>query len=225
MVYRRKFRVRRRRTRKIRRNRRRTSFVRKIPRGVGIPKQMLVKFKVTSLTAATIATSGLLDNEYHLNSLYNPNVGVQPYYFDQLTPLYQRYRVYGCKVTIRISYTPSAANHFRPYLAIIPHYGSTSYSTVYTASNVKGAISSLIDDHKTYVFKKYYPISTYAGYTKSGMRAEDSFSADVGSNPASLVKLNLMMQNEDGTNSLSVVYSIQMVFYAKLYEIKFPATS
>lgn len=71
------------------------------PRG----KRVLLKY-ATQLTLTTAASTGLpAFHRYNLNSLFDPDntgVGHQPHFFDQLTPMYTRYRVDNCSYRVTV---------------------------------------------------------------------------------------------------------------------------
>lgn len=70
----------------------------------GFPQVMFTKLKWTANVNVTGATA--TNKAYYLNSLYDPGGsiwGTQPMLFDQLAAIYSSYKVYACKVMIRIN--------------------------------------------------------------------------------------------------------------------------
>lgn len=76
--------------------------------GQGFPKKLIFTHKFNSLTTATSSTGTPIQVQWTANGMYDPyitGVGTQPYYFDQLTALYNHYTVIGSKVTFIVSGT------------------------------------------------------------------------------------------------------------------------
>ena len=71
-----------------------------------------VDYGTVSATAATTSTGA--EYAFRLNSLFDPNLtgsGHQPRYFDQLTNIYQLYRVYKCSFQVEF-YKPSSSTMY-----------------------------------------------------------------------------------------------------------------
>lgn len=78
--------------------------------GSGFPKMIMIKHKYADQAAISMPAGGpALSTIYSCNSLYDPDVsggGHQPYYFDQLSALYDHYVVIGSK--IRCTFMPQS---------------------------------------------------------------------------------------------------------------------
>lgn len=81
----------------------------KVPAGMPIARFATLRY-VTSITQnLTLGSMNTL--QYALNNLYDPEVAVgghQPRGFDQWSAIFQKYLVYGCKITVTLT-TPAAA--------------------------------------------------------------------------------------------------------------------
>ena len=72
--------------------------------GTGIPESIVMKMKYTAVLSYNSITTSPFYHFFKINDLYDPDqtgVGHQPYYFDQISNLWARYTVYGCKMDIR----------------------------------------------------------------------------------------------------------------------------
>lgn len=78
------------------------------------PQKLLTTFTYNDTAFALSCTSGNSYQNYNLfrgNSAYDPDqtgVGIQPYYWDTLSEVYNRYMVYASKITIYLMTTTSA---------------------------------------------------------------------------------------------------------------------
>ena len=192
-------------------------------RAVGIPDHMFAKVKFVELRQRSISASSRDVCTWHLNSLYDPNAtdatGNQPYYHDQYSALYSKYRVYGCKMVARVSSSCSAAQLYSPIAAFIPHATATvSWATTQAAMMANGAMWKLmLPDQKMANFSRYYPIHKIAGVSKITVRNDDQFGALYNANPANLIYLTLYSDNSDGTSTISYEVEIQLTYYVKYY--------
>jgi len=96
-----------------RRNKRRgvTRFKGNVKLGKGFPKKMTVTHKYAEQVTVTATTGLFTTYQFSCNGMYDPNssgTGHQPYYFDQLSALYDHYHVIGSK--IKVTVIPNANN-------------------------------------------------------------------------------------------------------------------
>lgn len=74
--------------------------------GVGFPKKMLMTHKYREVVNITSSAGVIQKYQFSCNGLFDPNItgsGQQPYYFDQLTALYDHYCVIGSKAKFTIA--------------------------------------------------------------------------------------------------------------------------
>lgn len=209
---------------------RRYATRRRIPRPIGPPTHMYQKVKYFSLRQVSLAASTLEQRQWSLNSLFDPDVsgvGGQPYYHDQFSTMFQRYRVYGCKVTVKYNYGLNSSSGYSPTIAIVPWTGATpSWSTIDTALNVKGAVWGMMNLYqKPQTFKKYYNIAHLFGVPKKEVADDDAYQALVTASPSKQAYLYVMINNNDGTNALVVSIAIQLTYYCKYYQNVEPSAS
>lgn len=72
--------------------------------GKGFPKKMVMTHKYSEIAQITSATGNVGIYQYRANGMYDPNItgtGHQPYYFDQMSALYDHYTVIGSKILIK----------------------------------------------------------------------------------------------------------------------------
>lgn len=203
---------------------RRRTYKRKatIPRKIiGIPLKQYAKLPYSGVTAFNVTASTLATQIFQLNGLYDPDfsgIGVQPNYFDQLMAMYTNYRVYGCKVTYRISAGTSTANCFHMTAALIPANTVSLYANMSSVINSRKAIFKIVTPTANGVtLSRYYSMSRDFGFTKADIATESRFEGTASSNPSQGLYAVLYIKNNDGTITIPVTWEYRLVYYAKFY--------
>lgn len=76
-----------------------------INKGLGFPLRFRTKLRYVERTAITSTSGVLAIQNYRANGCYDPNAalaGHQPMYFDQLTTVYNYFKVIGSKITVEL---------------------------------------------------------------------------------------------------------------------------
>lgn len=130
-------------TRRRRRRRKGTRSGNRLPRYAprallsGFPKSQLVKLRYVSEISLN---SGITyaSHTYRANGCFDPDqsgIGHQPMLFDQWSQIYNRYTVFGAKITVR--YTPdSTTNAIPPYVGVILSNETDPLSTFTSTHNI-----------------------------------------------------------------------------------------
>lgn len=235
MIYRKRTTLRKRTTRRrpVRRNVRNTRYTRytrSVPRAIGLPKSIFAKLRYTDFRQASVAASGSDTREYRMNSLFDPDltgVGGQPYYHDQYSAMFQRYRVYGCSVELRVSCSSATANMYHPVVSLTSYCDtSPGWGTFTNAMNAKRSVfRSIIPGQNIVVLKKYYNLRSLAGVTKQEYNVAEVYQALISSNPSRPIIASFTFQNNDGSNAVTYSYWLRMTFYVKYFDNAEPAPS
>jgi len=184
-----------------------------------IPQRYITKLKYSSV----ITTSALLGHyAMNLNSLFDPDltaVGHQPYGFDQLAALYNRYRVISCGYRINLSMS-SADSPFM--LAAMPANTEVTASTGSELRENPRAryITQNPGAASVYLSGKSY-IPNIVGRTKAQYMADDRYQAVVTADPQEQAVLNI--QTFTPTTDLpvgSIKVQIIMEFTAEFFDLK-----
>lgn len=173
--------------------------------------------------AAGIVTS---QQSYNLNSLYDPDktgVGHQPYYYDQLAVLYQRYKVKGCLVELEwLNPTEDGLN------AIMMVQPSSQ-----TVVSLNGFIASTLIERpqvvvrglestgpQRMVIKQYFDIAALEGMTKLAFEgsASDEYCANYNANPAATPTISLGISSANGVSGATMQCNVRLTYYARVYE-------
>lgn len=219
---------RRRRRVTFRRRRPRLRFRRRLPYRARIPRMLAkvtaprVRVKLEYNRDFTLASSSPSIPQYHtfrLNSLFDPDltgVGGQCSGFDEWATLYEKYCVYGCKVTVRaVNKTANPAVIVMLPSAVQP----TSLTDSESARQQAGAVYRMLGASTGYdakVMSRYYTISSIYGVSKKAILESDGYRALVGANPANQALITIMVDSSPTQAAYDVTYNIQMLFYAEL---------
>lgn len=154
------------------------------------------------------------------SSLFDPNAGVgghQPYGFDQLSTLYNRYRVYGFKYKLHMA-------NLTNYTAQM-WLRNTDESTVVTDSEL---LSERPDTQMTMIgpvvgypirmFKGYHDCAKMHGITKKQFNMRPEFEALTTTNPANVSYLALAARALDGSATGTMSVTIVIDFYCMFFD-------
>lgn len=135
---------------------------------------------------------------FNLNSIYDPNrtgTGHQPYGHDQLSPIYNRYRVLSCSYRIEC-YPVIAEGVNAVQLTALPANESVSPASV-SATREDPRCKYIVQTTGggTKVLKGTVNIPSLMGRNSIQYTADDRYQAQFGSDPAELAILNLYSSN------------------------------
>lgn len=182
-----------------------------------IPQRYITKLKyATTTTLSSLITSW----RYNLNSLYDPDRtggGHQPYGFDQLAGLYNRYRVIGCHYRIECYNTGGTIVKLVAVPSNEEFYPSDAQHAIETsrARYIVQAPGASVQQLQGYV-----SIPSLVGRTKSQYMADDRFQSDVGSSPLELAILNLYNADITGVAQDGSRIAITLEYTAEFFDIK-----
>lgn len=196
----------------------------RIPRAIGPRNHTYAKLAYGRITTSNISAGALLTETFCINGMFDPEValgGNQPLYFDQFMAMYRNYRVFACKVIVKLSCGSSTNNMFHGVAAMHPSSNSTPpYGSIQTAYQQRQAVhKTLVPTAGAVTMKSYYKISNVLGLPKLEVGIDDNLSGDATVNPNIKAFSHVYIKNNDGTNVLSVTYEVKLIFYAKFYNL------
>lgn len=199
----------------------------------GPPRYMMVKQKFTKMAFANILSNSSALTYYRLNSLYDPETalgGDQPYWFDQLSVWYKRYRVFAAKVVVKFSCSTDNVHCFHPTVLIAPYIsGSALWSNLQDYMSVKGCVyRNVVPNSTSTVLKAYYPIHTLFGVAKRTLATDDQYAGTSGSNPTMSAELFYGVFNNNtalGGPVITATAEVQITYYSRFYDLILPAQS
>lgn len=227
----------RRRPKKGRRGRRygrrkgRSLVSRPIRSTTAFPQHVFLKLNYVETRLVNLAAGADNTYVYSLNSLYDPNVtgtGHQPLSFDQWSNMYSSYRVYGCRVIVRMTVSLSLTTAVFSPIFIMYAYPATVTppGTADTVCENKGSVSRVVlPGDRPVVLRKYYDIATVFGVGKAALRSEANYAATTTANPAQQAYIAFKVINNDATSTLTITYNTEFKYYCKLFTPTMPSSS
>jgi hypothetical protein len=188
-------------------------------------KAQLVYFDQNTLTGAGASVPASYG--YGLNNLFDPDfsgAGTQPLFYDQLSAMYNKYRVYSVKIELTLSneteetcmavFVPTIANSAgtNPEVAAMQRM----------AANV--TLGPKSGGNGVKVIRRRVPIAAVWGVDNRALHPEDDFSGLVTGGPNNVVYGWVMVRNI-GTTIVIVRYTIKMTFQADFHMPLFQASS
>lgn len=214
--------------RRVRKNVRKTRRIRKARKTLvvnkaitPVPQRFITKHKYS--TTFTLGAAQPI-YRFNMNSLYDPDLtgtGHQPYGFDQMAALFNRYRVYGCSYIvngyqfnnpIRFGVVSSNDSAAPSNLATLIEY-PRSKTTIQVPGGAKAQL------------KGYVNLPSLTGRTKSQYMADDRYQAQNNTSPQEALILNVMAQSLSDTTLESCTMMVTLVFHCEWFDPIVFATS
>lgn len=193
-------------------------------------QRYMCKMKYAEIrTVAGPIGGGLVQYNWNLNSIFDPNlsgIGHQPYGYDQLADLYNRYRVYRVDYAISAYNTDGSTNY--SVVAAVPANealsGSLGVSEI--MENPRAKYITQAPNATLKVLRGSVSLPSLAGRTKAQYMADDRYQAQWGANPAEQLVLNVMAGTISGsggnggsaTNTMNL--SISFVYHVECFDVK-----
>lgn len=199
------------------------------------PLHKFYKLRYTGLYQLTIGATGTFGTmqSMRLNSLFDPDLtgsGHQPYGYDQIAAVYNRYKVYGAKVVSR-TFAPS--NQVIAVGAIVTTPSDSSdtiasldIQTVQEKNNC--ALWYLTNTGNQRVTKtQYFKMHQVMGITKAQFTTDlDNTTAAIGGNPGDACYISFAACSPNaGESSKTVFIEIDITYSVMLYDRKTLAQS
>lgn len=195
-----------------------------------VPQEFYTKLAYSESVVLASTIGGLSGAGYifSLNDLYDPNKtggGHQPLGFDQLTPLYNRYKVYKTEIAIQFCQPSTAgARSYGAYQILNPsNYGvSTAGLKVedFQERPRADAIRVMDSDEPSVVsFTVKLPEVIGAAKMTDSQFGDNYSGSDVG-DPGNQIAIALHSVNETGTDLVSIACRVKIVYHVWFYNPK-----
>jgi len=180
-----------------------------------IPQRYIVKMKY----AEDVFTNAGGLFYYNLNSIFDPSRsggGHQPYGFDQLATLYNRYRVIatGWRITSPNNTFPVQLGALATNEIITP----LTFAELKENPRSKYVVQQIGGNAQ--LVRGRVSIPSLVGRTKEQYMADDRYQATVVSDPAELAILNIMVANQAGVPQGGQVINILLEFTVEFFDSK-----
>jgi hypothetical protein len=161
---------------------------------------------------------------FNLNSLFQPNSGGhQPYGFDTMATLYDRYKVLSCDVDLTACYTGGIQNSFLGVIQLPPGEVATiAGSTVEIVSEKPRAIAVPIvggTGAGSPQVIQHLAMPVCCGLTAPEFKANvEDYAAVVGASPSRIPKLEVAVADFSTTTTASVKLRFDILFHAEFFD-------
>lgn len=187
------------------------------------PRWLSVKVRYSDTITVTMAAASYSAYMFNTNSLYDPDrsgTGHQPRGYDQLTPLYNRYRVDNMSYTIEFG--PSTAD----YTAVVGVVnGSGTFSTVSDLAEATRTAARVVPYSGSSVKFRGRAVNwRVLGRSRIAYHTDDTTGATNGASPAEVCILHIVTQNPSAGN-VAVVYTVTLDYDAVFYDYIMPGAS
>lgn len=213
----RKYRLKKRGARRMKRNYRRKPRTVNVNRALApIAQRYITKMKYSDVF--TLSTTNGWATYFNLNSIWDPNrtnVGHQPYGYDQLAPLYNRYRVIATSYNVT-AYSGGSVIRFG-CLPLNETITFTSMSYICENPRAKWTLQIPNGDLKMISGKCYIP--SLVGRNKAQYMADDRYQAQVGADPGELALLGVFGSANDDTTT-TITCQITMEYTVEFFDLK-----
>lgn len=184
-----------------------------------IAPRLLTKLKYTSTFSLSLTSTLNSQKQFNLNSLYSPEVsgGHQPYGYDQISPLYARYRVYKTAYRFQIMQQSDVITR----VAVIPHNSSDSWTSItFDALTEKPrAFHKMLgytgSGTSVQTIKGHISLPRLNGQTSAEYRGNDRAQSLCNTSPAEDLYLSFIA-NSAGSPTINV--QVQMIFYVEFFD-------
>lgn len=180
------------------------------------PQRFITKMKYSE--AYTLTALNAYSQIMRINSIFDPNttgIGHQPYGFDQLSPIYNRYRVISC------SYVINAYNGTNPIrFGVLPANDTPPVggaSELCENPRAKFAIQLPNGSTQTITGKVYLPSLT--GRNKSQYMADDRYQSEMTTNPLEVAILYITGQSMTDS-SVDILLNVTLEYTVELFDPK-----
>lgn len=189
------------------------------------PQQYLAKLHYAHGTGIAPATAHLAGKiTYRLNSIFDPDksgTGHQPYQFDQLSGIYARSQVYGCKIDLEWT-NPQGDGLYVGYNLINPTNGGGVHGkTLDVISELPNVHCQPINNSGSQVKRMslYVPLHKLNGITKAQFMANKGVYSEATVGPAISTVNDLEIWVIDSTGGFTQVnFKLNLTYYVLMYD-------
>lgn len=191
-----------------------------------IPLRYYCKLRYAFTAQQLGLVTGVINRQiWKMNGLFDPDTsgtGHQPYLYDQLSALYTRYRVYGCKIEVWAQQDNTAKKPV--YCAILP---TTTPGTINSPDVMMETIGSrmmmLPADLSMKYMKKFYRPATTFNVSKTEYDTDKNYAAltgnaGTGSDPSSTASIEFMGYTLD--SGLTINFTTRLTYYCVFFDKK-----
>lgn len=201
-----------------------------VPRSIyGFPSSMTTKLRYADVVPLTY-TSTVTKYSFGANNVFDPDftgTGHQPYFYDQITPLFNRYVVLGSKITV--TFLPVSSTVTPPsgpgIVGIIGDNNAGVSSVATTLMEGQNSVSKFISAWSGTDLKAMV-MATYSPEISLGISSDDdTVAALVSAGPAKTWFFTLYCQDYNSTTSSALYAKVNIEYTVRFTEPIEPAGS
>jgi hypothetical protein len=182
---------------------------------------MYITLRYAENVSTSVVTLAGSNQIFRLNSIFDPNAavgGTQPYGYDQLAAMYNRYRV--LKTKWKIVFAAATAGYAA---TVVPINGALSSAVSDLVSLTSSAMVPYAK-YFTYSLGAKPPVTSgsmnlnvLGGVTRVEYITDDRFEAQIGANPAEVISLNIGIYNPSG-GTITISYFVELWYEVDLHD-------
>lgn len=195
--------------------------------GKGFPKKMVMTHKYNEIIQHYSSAGAVSYYRFVCNGMFDPNysgAGHQPYYFDQMSAIYNHYTVIGAKITLKIIPQAETQKAFGISLSQNDDAVQTATGLQNTAEQSNGKITLFAGngtDRIAYMTDKWSAKKTFGG----SILANDNLQGSSTANPTELTFWVIAVQALDLTTTTGAWIDVNIQYIAVWDELKDVASS
>lgn len=187
----------------------------------GFPRSTVTTLRYCETYSLTSTASSIAKQVFRMNSIYDPdftNTGHQPYYFDQLSTLYDHYVVLGSKLTVQFFQVPSPIGNAQPS-------GPVTVGIICDPTGTTSSLLSTLEEANTGVSRTIAPQgndqawlkTTYSPEKDIGVdESDDTVGAATNNNPSQAWYATVYACETNGSTAVTVNAKVTMEFTVRL---------
>lgn len=186
-------------------------------KGTGVPAKLTTTLVMTHLASVTTMGGTVYETVYLGNGLYNPLLAEsarQPHAYDEITAMYHKYYVSGCRVVVKASMNSpvSASGAQSVIMDVHPSRNPGNNSDILTAIERPNAKYRLLTPNTN-----SYRLVNYASTRRILGKWKESLQADFNEDPGTLWYWHLVFL-PPGSGSYTIDYTIEFYYRVTFYE-------
>lgn len=157
----------------------------------------------------------IFDYKFNLNSIFDPNLtggGHQPYGRDTMATLYNRYRVYNCRVTIHANIATSGV------VVLVPKNDNIVYTSTGAAIETPLSSFQVSNQYIPFHMERNFNLAQIHGLSHAEYAGHDSTGAAIGADPTEVLVLHVcysdltgaVLGNGTGVFLITLEYDVEL---------------
>lgn len=183
----------------------------------GFPSQLYTKLVYSEQVQFNTTTGNIVNNTWSGNSVFDPNVtstGHQPYFYDQLTAVYNSYIVYGSKIEVHASTNNATDSR----MVVRPAIPATAVGDMDLECERPGAICKNVCNGARETHIKMYRSTNRVYGTQKKKDLDENFQAASNANPNNRWYWLTAVQATDELSTTAVQATIKVTYYCRFFD-------